>query len=102
MMKQSRNHPWRKVQRSQCDLRAELSITKTKRVLKEMACRDRMNTELKDLGVKLDALNSFVMDDSKYAKITADEKELLNKQALVMMQYMSILEARIEIYSGDV
>ena len=57
--------------------------------------------ELKKKVYKLEA-GLKVLDKTPYVNITEEHLELLKGQLMVMQQYLSILERRLELFKQDV
>ena len=63
----------------------------------------RIEEEHDDLKNKVDKLEAGlkVLDKTPYVNITEEHLELLKGQLMVMQQYLSILERRLELFKQD-
>jgi hypothetical protein len=60
--------------------------------------QQRVVTEKQELDEKIDKLKAFIMESPIYQKLPDDERQRLNHQYDVMVEYSRILRARIEAF----
>ena len=69
-------------------------LLKEKLFVPEPTFQERLDTELSDLGEKIEKLNEFI-DGSVFYKLLDIEKDQLRTQAIHMMEYHSVLKLRV-------
>ena len=62
----------------------------------EFPHRQRVITEANELGVKVVALNSFILENPVFGKLDESEKSRLMIQFGLMQSYFEVLKDRIE------
>lgn len=70
---------------------------KDEELMKKYPHYERVLDERFGLNSKITNLDTFLISDS-FKKLSEDEKSLLEKQNLVMKDYLSILDERVEFY----
>jgi hypothetical protein len=62
--------------------------------------QERVVAEKKELNEKIDKLKAFIVESPIFKTLSADEQRRLNRQYDVMVEYSSILGARIEAFDA--
>ena len=58
----------------------------------------RVIEEHKELKSKREKLVKFIEGNAEFGKLSADERDVMQNQMIVMRRYLMILERRIELF----
>lgn len=65
-------------------------------MVNDMSYVQRMQDELSELGVRLEALAKFINESDIFKTLDADEKFLMEQQRIAMDRYYDMLKRRIK------
>jgi len=60
--------------------------------------QDRVTKEVLELRTKITKLGIFIVDNPAYSELDHKQKELLQRQRTIMLEYASILDERIKLF----